>query len=218
LSACGYTYRFDRFLDASDPVSWKIVYGDDVPRLRVGTRHCFTYATNIGPFMPPSSTKGATIARCRRPATNVNCFPMPVRCVADQPLSSRTAAAQTHHAGARPGLVNTSRVGSNVPCCRIQRRRAQATSGCFCSAANRVFLKLMFRRSKNRHAALRLPAMPFLRMAATISSNVKSPCLTIRASRIPRGPPAARCCRRLALPQRYRFPPSAGPKSPLHSG
>jgi len=29
----------------------------------------------------------------------------------------------------------------------------------------------MFRRSKNRHTALRLPGLHFLRMAATISSN-----------------------------------------------
>jgi hypothetical protein len=40
-------------------------------------------------------------------------------------------------------------------------------------------LKLMFRRSKSRHTALRLPGMRFFRMAATISSNVKSGCSTI---------------------------------------
>jgi hypothetical protein len=36
---------------------------------------------------------------------------------------------------------------------------------------------------KNRHTALRLPGIPSLRMAATISSNVKSGCSTINLSK-----------------------------------
>src|SRR5438309_6988733 len=35
--------------------------------------------------------------------------------------------------------INISRAGSNMPCSRIQRRRARATSARFCSAAYRVF-------------------------------------------------------------------------------
>src|SRR6266853_4250898 len=37
--------------------------------------------------------------------------------------------------------INTSRAGSNMPCSRIQRRRARATSARFCSAAYNVFFK-----------------------------------------------------------------------------
>src|SRR5215204_5067654 len=37
--------------------------------------------------------------------------------------------------------MNTSRAGSNMPCCRIQRRRARATSARCCSAARRAFFK-----------------------------------------------------------------------------
>src|ERR1700716_617720 len=37
--------------------------------------------------------------------------------------------------------MNTSRAGSNMPCSRIQRRRARATSARFCSAAYRVFFE-----------------------------------------------------------------------------
>jgi hypothetical protein len=44
-------------------------------------------------------------------------------------------------------------------------------------------LKLMLRRSKNRQTALRLPEIPRLAIAATISSSVKSGCLTLRVSR-----------------------------------
>jgi hypothetical protein len=41
----------------------------------------------------------------------------------------------------------------------------------------------MLRRSKNRHTALRLPAIFRLRMIATISSSVMSGCSAISASR-----------------------------------
>src|SRR4029077_5199169 len=37
--------------------------------------------------------------------------------------------------------MNTSRAASNMPCSRIQRRRARATSARCCSAALRVFFK-----------------------------------------------------------------------------
>src|SRR5439155_24860793 len=37
--------------------------------------------------------------------------------------------------------MNTSRAGSNMPCSRIQRRRARATSARFCSTAYRVFFE-----------------------------------------------------------------------------
>jgi hypothetical protein len=37
--------------------------------------------------------------------------------------------------------INTSRAGSSRPCCRIQRRRARATSGRACSAARRLFFE-----------------------------------------------------------------------------
>ena len=46
-----------------------------------------------------------------------------------------------------------------------------------------VFLKLILCRSKNRHTALRLPAIRRLRIAATISSSVKSGCSAISASK-----------------------------------
>src|SRR5262245_20500016 len=37
--------------------------------------------------------------------------------------------------------INTRRAGSNMPCSRIQRRRARATSGRSCSAARRLFFE-----------------------------------------------------------------------------
>jgi len=45
------------------------------------------------------------------------------------------------------------------------------------------FLKLMLRRAKNRHTALRLPGIRRLRIAATISSSVRSGWSAIRPSR-----------------------------------
>src|SRR5689334_18538112 len=112
------------------------------PRLRVGTRHCFTYARNIGPFMAPSITNGAVIPRRRKAPTKVTVFQAPCGAYA----SSRSPR------GARPrsrtiavlvqvSSMNTSRAGSNMPCSRIQRRRARATSARFCSCAYRLFFK-----------------------------------------------------------------------------
>src|SRR3954466_7117824 len=46
--------------------------------------------------------------------------------------------------------MNTSRAGSNMPCSRIHRRRASATSARCCSAACRLFLRVMLCRSRNR--------------------------------------------------------------------
>ena len=37
--------------------------------------------------------------------------------------------------------INTSRAGSSMPCSRIQRRRARATSVCACSVACRLFFE-----------------------------------------------------------------------------
>ena len=71
-----------------------------------------------------------------------DCFPMSLRRVVDEPCATRSTAAQPHHRGVRAGFVmNTNRAGSNMPCSRIQRRRARATSARFCSAAYRVFFE-----------------------------------------------------------------------------
>ena len=70
--------------------------------------------------------------------------------------------------------MNTSRAGSNMPCSRIQRRRARATSARFCSAACRLFFEADRVPLEEGHTALRLPAIRRLRIAATISSSVKS--------------------------------------------
>ena len=52
--------------------------------------------------MAPSSTKGAVIARCRRPPTKVIVFQCP--CVVDEPCATRSTAAQPHHRGVRAGF------------------------------------------------------------------------------------------------------------------
>ena len=75
--------------------------------------------------MGPSSTKGATIARLRRPATKVMVFQWPCgtwsinRSPRGQRPRSRTMLVEV-----AVSSRNTSRAGSNMPCSRIQRRRA----------------------------------------------------------------------------------------------
>jgi hypothetical protein len=79
--------------------------------------------------------------------------------------------------------INTSRAGSNMNRSRRHRRRARATSGRCCSAARRLFfLKVRSCRAKDRQTAVRLPGMRRLRIAATISSSVKSSCSATTAS------------------------------------
>src|ERR1700760_2574268 len=92
--------------------------------------------------MGPSSTKGATIARLRRPATKVIVFQWPCgtwsinRSPRGQRPRSRTMLVEV-----AVSSRNTSRAGSNMPCSRIQRRRARATSARSCSAARRLFFE-----------------------------------------------------------------------------
>ena len=78
-------------------------------------------------------------------------FPMPCgtrpinRSPREQRPRSRTMAVLVEVSS-----INTSRAGSNMPCSRIQRRRARATSTRSCSAARRLFfLKLILCRLKN---------------------------------------------------------------------
>lgn len=58
--------------------------------------------------------------------------------------------------------INTSRVVSRKPCCRIQRRRARATSARCCSAARRLFFErdaMTIEESPERAAAARNPSL-----------------------------------------------------------
>jgi len=120
----------------------------------------------------------------RSPATKVIVFQCPwgTRLINRSPRRQRPRS-RTMLVEVEVSSMNTSRAGSNMPCSRIQRRRARATSGRSCSAARRLFLKLMPWRTNSRQAALRLPAIRRLRIAATISSSVRSGCSAISASK-----------------------------------
>src|SRR5437868_13740360 len=92
--------------------------------------------------MAPATTIGAVILLWRRAATKVMVFHVP----------SGTLPITRSPRGARPlsrtrfvltavSSINTSRAGSSMPCSRIQRRRACATSARCRSAACRLFFK-----------------------------------------------------------------------------
>src|ERR1700730_4030614 len=111
-------------------------------RPRVGARHCSMYARKMGPFIAPSITNGATIPSWRKPATKVIVFQCP--CGTDATNRSprrQRPLSRTMFVLVAVSSINTSRAGSSMPCSRIQRRRARATSARFCSAACRVFFK-----------------------------------------------------------------------------
>jgi len=100
------------------------------------------YARKMGPFIAPSITNGATIPSWRKPATKVIVF----QCPWGTDATSRSPRGQrpltrTMFVLVAVSSINTSRAGSSMPCSRIQRRRARATSARFCSAACRLFFK-----------------------------------------------------------------------------
>src|SRR5271155_470235 len=92
--------------------------------------------------MAPSTTIGAVILLCRKAATKVIVSHLP----------SGTRSINLTPRGARPlsrtilvltavSSINTSRAGSSMPCSRIQRFRARATSARSRSEACRLFFK-----------------------------------------------------------------------------
>src|SRR6201984_2692188 len=92
--------------------------------------------------MAPSIIMGAVILLCRKAPANVMFFHSP----------SGTLPINRAPRGARPlsrtmlvvtavSSINTSRAGSSIPCSRIQRRRARATSARCRSAACRLFFE-----------------------------------------------------------------------------
>src|ERR1700704_1481940 len=105
-------------------------------RLRVGTRLCSTYV------MEPSTTRGAVSPLRRRAATNVIVFQCPcgTRPISRSPRGQRPLS-RTILVFAAVSSMNTNRAELSMPCSRIQRRRARATSGRSCSAARRLFFE-----------------------------------------------------------------------------
>ena len=100
------------------------------------------YARKMGPFIAPSITKGATIPSWRNPATKVIVFQCP--CGTDATNRSprgQRPLSRTMFVLVAVSSINTSRAGSSMPCSRLQRRWARATSARFCSAACRLFFK-----------------------------------------------------------------------------
>src|SRR3977135_4439844 len=92
--------------------------------------------------MAPSITIGATILLCRKPATKVIVFQSPS---GTRPINRMPRGAgplrRTRLVLTAVSSINTRRAGSNMPCSRIQRRRARTTSARSCSAARRLFFE-----------------------------------------------------------------------------
>src|SRR5216684_5497232 len=86
--------------------------------------------------MAPSTTIGATILLCRR----VLHSPQGTRPINSMPRGPRPLSRAILVLTA-VSSINTSRAGSSMPCSRIQRRRARATSARCCSAARKLFFE-----------------------------------------------------------------------------
>src|SRR6476620_8282995 len=111
-------------------------------RPRVRARHCSMYARTMGPFAAPSITKGATIPPGCNHTTKVIVFECPCGPGAtNRAPRGQRPLSRTMFVLVAVSAINTSRAGSSMPCSRLQRRRARATSARFCSAACRLFFK-----------------------------------------------------------------------------
>src|SRR5262249_31020578 len=113
----------------------------------------------VSPFMAPSITSGAVISSRRRPATNVRLFqgPSGTRPITRSPRGPRperrAIVVFTHVLSMKTRLDVSSR-----RCCRIQCRRARATSSRCCSAARRLFFEadaMSLQKTPQRAAAAR---------------------------------------------------------------
>src|SRR5215467_5085900 len=115
--------RFDRLPDASHLVGWKIVYHDDVAALDDRDNALLHINKKHRPV------DGA-------PATNVITFQCPCGAypISRLPRGQRPRS-RTMLVLVQVSLMNISRAGSNMPCCRCQRRRSRA----ICSVAYKVF-------------------------------------------------------------------------------
>src|SRR4051812_40209631 len=92
--------------------------------------------------MAPSTTIGAVISLWRKAATKVMVCHAPngTLPITRSPRSARPLS-RTRFVLTAVSSMNTSRAGSNMPCSRIHRRRASATSARCCSAACRLFFE-----------------------------------------------------------------------------
>src|SRR5262245_48215838 len=92
--------------------------------------------------MLPSITIGAVILLCRKAATKVIVFHSP-RGTCPINLTPRGARplSRTMLVLTAVSSIKTSRAGSSMPCSRIQRRRARATSARCRSSACRLFFE-----------------------------------------------------------------------------
>src|ERR1700758_312236 len=87
------THRFDRLPDASDPVSRKIVYDDDIAALEDRDNALFHIREKHRPIDRALKHEWRDHGALPQAGDKRHYFPMPLRGIADQPLPARTAAA-----------------------------------------------------------------------------------------------------------------------------
>ena len=132
--------------DASHFVGWKIIYDDDFAALEDWDNALPHISKKHRPVHGTVKHERRDHGAIPQAGDKRNYFPMPLRRIADQPLSARTATAQrTMLVLVQVSSINTSRAGSNMPCCI-----ASSAGACgrfpraFAPPRTKFFLKLMF--------------------------------------------------------------------------
>ena len=83
--------------------------------------------------------RGATLRYLPQYSPDLNPIEMPFSKLKARSPRGQRPLSRTILVLAAVSSTKTSRAGSNMPCSRIQRRRARATSARSCSAARRLF-------------------------------------------------------------------------------
>src|SRR5437763_16435554 len=86
-------YCFDRLLDTRNLVDAGIVYNNDVAALEGGGNAFFYVGNKHRAIHRTFKYKRRYHCALPQPSNECNDFPVPLRCIADQPLSARTATA-----------------------------------------------------------------------------------------------------------------------------
>ena len=123
-------------------MSWQIIHDDDVAATEGWCEALLDVREEDGAVHRSINHEGSDNPVVAQAATKVIVFQCP--CGTDainrSPRGQRPLS-RTMFVLVAVSSINTSRAGSSMPCSRLQRRRARATSARFCSAACRLFFK-----------------------------------------------------------------------------
>ena len=103
---------FDGILDASDFMAGQVVHDDDLARLEGWHQKLLDPGAECLAIHRAVQRQRRTEPIAAQGCDKCGGAPMAIWCLAQKPLSGRTAAVAPHHVGGKPGLVDEHQSGS----------------------------------------------------------------------------------------------------------